>query len=145
MNAPPVLKAPEKEKKQCQTLIFDRLRQFGLQFDPQPGPETLTTPTGFDRLFPASLGSLYGRSPHGLMAAFQRPTARTKMQGLYLAGGGAHPGAGVPMAVLSARHAAEAIMTDLASTSTSPATAMPGGMLTASANAAPKQSLSSGS
>jgi 1-hydroxycarotenoid 3,4-desaturase len=31
--------------------------------------------------------------------------------GLYLAGGGAHPGAGVPMATLSGKHAAEAILT----------------------------------
>ena len=45
-----------------------------------------------------------------MMAAFARPTARTAIRGLYLAGGGAHPGAGVPMATLSARHAAEAIL-----------------------------------
>ena len=53
-------------------------------------------------MFPASQGSLYGRSPHGMMAAFKRPTARTRCRGLYLTGGGAHPGAGVPMAVFSA-------------------------------------------
>ena len=142
MNAPPVLNDPEKEKAQCQTLIFDRFRQFDLRFSPEPGPETLTTPQGFDALFPASQGSLYGRSPHGLMAAFKRPTARTKIPGLYLCGGGAHPGAGVPMATLSARHAAAAIMTDLASTLTSRQTAMPGGTLTGSATVGPKRSLS---
>ena len=36
----------------------------------------------FDALFPGSPGSLYGRSPHGMMAAFERPTARTTVPGL---------------------------------------------------------------
>jgi 1-hydroxycarotenoid 3,4-desaturase len=53
------------------------------------------------------------------MAAFKRPTARTKMRGLYLVGGGAHPGAGVPMATLSAKHAVEAILNDQTSISMS--------------------------
>ncbi len=145
MNAPPVLNDPEKEKPPCQTQIFDRLTAFGLSFGPIPGPDALTTPQGFDQMFPASLGSLYGRSPHGLTAGFKRPTARTNLPGLYLCGGGAHPGAGLPMATLSARHAAAAIMTDHVSTSMSPQTVTPGGILTGSAIAGPKRSLSSGS
>ena len=141
MNAPPIPRDAEKEKAQCQTLIFNRLGQFGLQFSPTPGPDALTTPQGFDALFPASRGSLYGRSPHGLTAAFKRPTARTAIPGLYLCGGGTHPGAGVPMAALSGQHAAAAIMTDLASTLMSPQTATRGGTLTGSATAGPKRSL----
>ena len=142
MNGPPVPRDPEKEKPPCQTQIFERLQQFGLQFSPTPGPTALTTPQEFDTLFPASSGSLYGRSPHGLMAAFKRPTARTTIPGLYLCGGGTHPGAGVPMATLSAAHAAAAIMTDHASTLTSPQTATRGGTLTGSARTGPKRSLS---
>jgi 1-hydroxycarotenoid 3,4-desaturase len=142
MNGPPVLDDPEKEKPPCQKQILTRLKQFGLQFSPNPGPEALTTPQGFDHLFPASNGSLYGRSPHGLTAAFKRPTARTPIPGLYLCGGGAHPGAGVPMATLSGQHAAAAIMMDHASTLTSPQTATRGGTLTGSATAGPKRSLS---
>ncbi|HAL75437.1 MAG TPA: methoxyneurosporene dehydrogenase, partial [Rhodobacteraceae bacterium] len=46
--------------------------------------------------------------------------------------GGAHPGAGVPMATLSARHAAEAIIKDLTSTSSSPQMDMHGGISTES-------------
>ena len=145
MNAPAVLRDAEKEKAQCQTLIFNRFRQFGLTFNPQPGPDCLTTPQGFDAMFPASLGSLYGRSPHGMTAAFKRPTVRTTMPGLYLAGGGVHPGAGVPMATLCGQHAAAAILNDLSLRSTYPLAAMPGGMSTGSAIAAPKPSASSGS
>jgi len=144
LNAPPTTQPTATGESQCHPLIFDRLRQFGLTFSPTPLESTLTTPQMFERLFPHSDGALYGRSPHGMMAAFARPTARTAMQGLYLAGGGAHPGAGLPMATLSGQHAAEAILSDLTSTSTSPKTAMPGGTLTGSATAAPKQSRSSG-
>lgn len=115
----------------CQTHTFRSLARFGLTFDKLPGPEALTTPQGFNQLFPASTGSLYGQSPHGMMAAFQRPTARTPIKGLYLAGGGTHPGAGVPMATISARHAAAAILSDLSSTSTSRPMATRGGMSTA--------------
>ena len=120
-----------QESDQCQTLIFKRLAAFGLHFSPAPDLTSLTGPHNFGALFPASSGSLYGRSPAGMMAAFARPTARTKMPGLYLVGGGTHPGAGVPMATLSARHAAEAMSEDLCLTSTSRLAAMPGGTSTA--------------
>lgn len=135
LNGPPTSadRNTEQEIAACQTQVFGRLAQFGLRFSPTPGPEALTTPQGFNRLFPASNGSLYGRSPQGLTAGLKRPQARTTVPGLYLAGGGAHPGAGMPMAVLSARHAAGAIMTDLALRSTSRQTATPGGTLTGSA------------
>jgi 1-hydroxycarotenoid 3,4-desaturase len=135
LNGPPTGDRPETQTEvaACQRQVFERLARFGLRFSPQPGPNSLTTPHGFARMFPASQGSLYGRSPHGLTAGLQRPVARTPVPGLYLAGGGAHPGAGVPMATLSARHAAAAIMSDLALTSRSRRTAMPGGMSTGSA------------
>lgn len=116
MNAPPCAdNAIRNEQKAqiCQTQILSRLAKMGLTFSPAPDATTLTQPAEFNALFPASLGSLYGRSPHGMTAGLKRPTARTAVKGLYLAGGGAHPGAGVPMATLSGRHAAEAIMEDL--------------------------------
>ncbi|MFD0858485.1 1-hydroxycarotenoid 3,4-desaturase CrtD [Roseovarius aquimarinus] len=147
MNAAPRPGAhpSETEDIQCQTIIMDTLARFGLVFDPLPGPEALTSPAGFERLFPHSHGALYGRSPHGMMAAFARPLARTRLKGLYLAGGGTHPGAGLPMATLSGKHAAEAILSDLASTSRFRRTATPGGMSTGSARTARAPSRSSGS
>ena len=132
----------DEDIEACQTQVFTRLARFGLHFDPQPGPQSLTTPAGFAQLFPGSSGSLYGRSPHGLTAGLARPVARTAVPGLYLTGGGAHPGAGVPMAALSARHAVAAIMSDLALPSTSRRTAMRGGISTGSAMTGPKASRS---
>ncbi len=129
-NAPPTARTstPSNEAKQeCQVLISQRLARFGLTFSPKPGIDALTTPPDFARLFPGSAGSLYGLSPHDLNATFRRPTARSRLKGLYLAGGGAHPGPGAPMATLSGLRAAEAIATDLALTSQSRRMAMPGG------------------
>ncbi|KAA9006845.1 1-hydroxycarotenoid 3,4-desaturase CrtD [Histidinibacterium aquaticum] len=147
-NAPPMSggeEAIEKEKELCQRRVFDRLAAFGVVPDPFPRPDALTVPREFGALFPASLGSLYGRSPRGLTAGLKRPRARSALPGLYLCGGGAHPGAGVPMAALSGRHAAEAILTDLASTSTSRRTATRGGMSTVSPTTDGAASRSSGS
>lgn len=115
-NAPPLNKWPKvKEDDQCLDAILRRFQEFGLTFSPKPDIINFTDPTMFNALFPASQGSLYGRSPKGLTAAMKRPTARSAVPGLYLCGGGTHPGAGVPMAALSGRHAAEAILTDLTS------------------------------
>lgn len=134
--------APPEETAPCHPRAFATLARFGLTFSPTPTEAALTTPSGFAALFPASNGALYGQSPNGALAAFRRPTARTAVRGLYLAGGGTHPGAGAPMAALSGRHAAEAILTDRISPSRSRPTATPGGISTESATTAPARSRS---
>ena len=133
VNAAPLTESrgPQEEFAACRTRTFETLASFGLTVSPTPGRTTLSTPSDFETLFPASAGSLYGQSPHGMMAAFRRPTARTPVPGLYLAGGGTHPGAGVPMAALSGKHAAETILKDRISPSRSRPAAMRGGMSTA--------------
>ena len=128
MNAAARTTHSPHEADLCRSRTFDQLARFGLTFAPQPPDIALTGPAQFAQLFPGSQGAIYGRSPQGPWAAFQRPGARTALRGLYLAGGGAHPGAGVPMAALSGRHAAETILRDLALGSKSRLRAMPGGM-----------------
>jgi 1-hydroxycarotenoid 3,4-desaturase len=90
-----------------------------------------TTPSDFHQRFPATGGALYGRAPHGWMSVFQRPSAETPIPGLFLAGGSAHPGAGVPMAALSGRLAAATLMAHLDSTRRSHRVVISGGMSTA--------------
>jgi 1-hydroxycarotenoid 3,4-desaturase len=76
----------------------------------------VTTPAIFDQLFPATGGALYGQASHGWQASFTRPPSRSKVAGLYLAGGSTHPGAGVPMAAMSGKLAAASLLSDLGST-----------------------------
>jgi 1-hydroxycarotenoid 3,4-desaturase len=141
-NGPPrATTTPDPEEMdRCRETTFSRLARMGLSFDATPGTDRLTTPEGFAAMFPGSDGSLYGRSPHGLTAGLRRPTAHTALPGLYLAGGGTHPGAGVPMAAMSGARAAEAICADLASTSRSRRTATAGGTSTGSARTGPAPS-----
>jgi phytoene desaturase len=51
-------------------------------------------------------GSIYGVAPHSLTSAIRPKQTIAGLDGLVLAGGTVHPGGGVPLAVLSGRHAA---------------------------------------
>ncbi|HEX8698770.1 MAG TPA: phytoene desaturase family protein [Myxococcaceae bacterium] len=52
-------------------------------------------------------GSIYGFLPHGKFGPFRRPRIRGGSPGLFFAGGGTHPGGGVPLVMLSGSFAAE--------------------------------------
>lgn len=130
--------SPE-ELKRCEVQTFHLLSHCGLQVHRSPTHTRLTTPQDFERLFPATGGALYGRASHGWAASFSRPGARSRLPGLYLAGGSVHPGPGVPMAALSGRQAAASVMADhrpvmrtsiRASTDPSRQVATPGGTST---------------
>ncbi len=48
-------------------------------------------------------GAIYGTSSNGASAAFLRPANRSPVRGLFLVGGSAHPGGGLPLVTLSAQ------------------------------------------
>ena len=93
--------------------VLALLRDCGLHLDVRPERAVITTPEDFERRFPGSGGALYGSPPHGWRSSFTRPQARSRLPGLYLAGGSVHPGPGVPMVALSGRFAASTVATDL--------------------------------
>ena len=118
VNAPATGDEParwtDEEKRRCEHAALGTLRQCGWLVEPSACLQT--TPVELERAFPATGGALYGPRPRGPMSAFARAGARSKVPGLYFAGGSVHPGPGVPMAALSGTLAAASIRQDLRST-----------------------------
>ena len=115
VNAPPdgdIRSFTPDEILACEQRVFDHMTRCGLVLEAAPERMVVSTPNDFERLYPATGGGLYGQAVHGPFASFRRPHARTALPGLYLAGGSTHPGAGVPMAALSGRQAAAAVLAD---------------------------------
>lgn len=69
----------------------------------------LRTPADLERTTRAPGGSIYGSSSNGPRAAFQRPANRSPIPGLYLVGGSAHPGGGLPLVGMGAEIVADLI------------------------------------
>jgi len=121
--------------EECLSLVLNKLQNCGLTITPQS-----TARTGakeFNQLFPATGGALYGRALTGWRDSFQRPGSKTKLPGLYLAGGSVHPGPGLPMAAMSGSLAAMEVLRAPGSDKKSAPAAMPGGISTPSAMTAP--------
>jgi 1-hydroxycarotenoid 3,4-desaturase len=94
----------------CEQRMFAALTRCGLTVESDAGQAVRTAPPEFERLFPGTGGALYGSASHGWRSSFARPDSRSRLPGLFLAGGSVHPGPGVPMAALSGRLAAAAVM-----------------------------------
>jgi phytoene dehydrogenase-like protein len=60
------------------------------------------TPADLERQTGSVGGSIYGTSSNGTRAAFLRPANVSPVPGLFLVGGSAHPGGGLPLVALSA-------------------------------------------
>ena len=116
------------EIQACESSSMALMRRCGLEIDVLPQQVVRTLPQDFAKLFPGSGGALYGQATHGWMSAFRRPSARSKVPGLYTAGGSVHPGPGVPMAAMSGRLAAAMLMEDLGLTKPSRRVVISGGM-----------------
>jgi phytoene desaturase len=67
------------------------------------------TPADLERDTGAPGGAIYGTASHGARAALLRPANRAPVRGLYLVGGSAHPGGGLPIVALSAKIVAELV------------------------------------
>ncbi len=120
-----------QEVQGCIQAAIEGMGRCGLRLRTD-GEPVITRPQDWERRFPATGGALYGEANHSWRHTFQRPGARSRLPGLYLCGGSAHPGAGLPMAALSGRLAAEQLARDLAWTRPFRGTATPGGTSTSS-------------
>ena len=88
--------------------ILDVLAARGLDVRDRLRWREIRTPADLERATGSVGGSIYGTSSNGARAAFLRPANRSPVHGLFLVGGSAHPGGGLPLVGMSA-----AIVADL--------------------------------
>jgi phytoene desaturase len=80
--------------------------------------ERVLTPQDIHDRYRVLDGAIYGLASHGRMFGAFKPGNRSRdLQGLYLAGGAAHPGPGMPMVLMSGWIAADALDADMAAAS----------------------------
>lgn len=63
--------------------------------------ERWLTPQDIHDRYQVLNGAIYGLASHGRFLGAFKPSNRTEIRGLYLAGGAAHPGPGMPMVLMS--------------------------------------------
>ena len=102
----------EEELKATRHAVERHLENCGIGLTTDLSMFEITTPSEFAQRYPATGGALYGRATHHWTTPFRRASSRTKIRKLYVAGGSTHPGAGVPMAALSGRLAADCAAAD---------------------------------
>ena len=78
--------------------------------------ESSLTPEGIHNRYRVLNGAIYGLASHGkFLGAFKPANRRKDLSGLYLAGGAAHPGPGMPMVLMSGWIAADSLDADVKS------------------------------
>jgi phytoene desaturase len=69
----------------------------------------IRTPADIESVTASPGGAIYGTSSNGWRAATLRPPNRSPVPGLFLVGGSAHPGGGIPLVLMSAALVADMI------------------------------------
>lgn len=89
--------------------ILDVMADRGVDVRSSIRHRFIRSPADLEHLTMTPGGSIYGSSSNGARAAFLRPTNASPIPGLYLVGGSAHPGGGLPLVMLSGKIVAELI------------------------------------
>jgi phytoene desaturase len=98
-------------------VIFDKLARCAGMPDLQDRirVERVLTPQDIHERYRVLNGAIYGLASHGRFFGAFKPGNRSRdLAGLYLAGGAAHPGPGMPMVLMSGWIAADSLHADLA-------------------------------
>lgn len=90
--------------------IIDQIEGHGISIRDRLDLLEIRTPLDLQNAVNAPGGSIYGTSSNGPRAAFLRAKNRSPIKNLYLVGGSAHPGGGLPLVGLSAEIVANAIL-----------------------------------
>ena len=98
-------------------VIFDKLARSAGMPDLQDRirVERVLTPQDIHERYRVLNGAIYGLASHGRFFGAFKPGNRSRdLSGLYLAGGAAHPGPGMPMVLMSGWIAADSLHADVA-------------------------------
>ena len=112
INAPSLRNTDwEKEIAEARKRIIDTIRKtLDIDVEKHLTAEEVFTPEDIAERTGSYRGSLYGISSNSMMSAFLRQGNRSRAyRGLYFTGGSAHPGGGIPLAMLSGRITAQLI------------------------------------
>ncbi|WP_326630123.1 phytoene desaturase family protein [Nonomuraea fuscirosea] len=93
-------------------LVLERLAERGHDLSGRLRFVDVLTPADLRDRYGAWGGAIYGSAYRGRLSSFLRPGNRGPRRGLYVVGGSAHPGGGLPMVVLGARIVARLIAHD---------------------------------
>ena len=99
-------------------VILDKLKRTAGMHDIEERIvyESALTPQDIHERYRVLNGAIYGISSHGLWQGAFKPANRSReLQGMYLAGGAAHPGPGMPMVMMSGWIAADSLDRDVRS------------------------------
>lgn len=88
--------------ERCADAVLATMAARGLDVRDRVLWRDVRTPADLERATGAPGGSIYGTSSNGPAAAFLRPANRSPVPGLFLVGGSAHPGGGLPLVAQSA-------------------------------------------
>jgi hypothetical protein len=89
--------------------LIDQIEARGISVRDRLESLTIRTPADLETAVRAPGGAIYGTSSNGARAAFMRAKNRSPIKGLYLVGGSAHPGGGLPLVGISGDLVTEAI------------------------------------
>jgi phytoene desaturase len=100
----------ENFKRLYANSIIDQIEAAGISIRDRLEVLEIRTPLDLQVSVNAPGGSIYGTSSNGARSAFARAKNRSPIKGLYLVGGSAHPGGGLPLVGLSAEMVANAVL-----------------------------------
>jgi len=104
----------EKLMAEYKPVIMAKLKRFGMpDIEQHVVVDRFLHPGMIDQWYNAEGGAIYGLASHGKLRGGFKPKNRSNvLKGLYLCGGSANPGPGVPMVLMSGVTAARAVMQD---------------------------------